>query len=105
VLRQDLILLGLASEPKVRGPGDETQTDGFYSKIQFSCVINISIFILINSINIKNIIICLINIIIFIIINIINKKIINLKKIIINMERKHRIYLNGKMKNYYYHYH
>jgi hypothetical protein len=37
------------------------------------CVINIIIFIIIESINIKNNIICVINIIIFIIINIINK--------------------------------
>ena len=36
-------------------------------------VINITIFIIINSVNIKNIIICVININIFIIINIINK--------------------------------
>jgi hypothetical protein len=37
------------------------------------CIINIIIYIIIKSINIKNIIICVINIIIFIIINIINK--------------------------------
>jgi hypothetical protein len=37
------------------------------------CVINIIISLIIQSVNIKNIIICVINIIIFIIINIINK--------------------------------
>jgi hypothetical protein len=37
------------------------------------CIINIIIYIIIKSINIKIIIICVINIIIFIIINIINK--------------------------------
>jgi hypothetical protein len=50
--------------------------------------INIIIFIIINSINIQNIIICVINIVIFIIINIINKKIIYLKKNYINIEKQ-----------------
>jgi len=58
------------------------------------CVINNIIFTIIKSINIKNSIIYVINIIIFIkikIINIknsINKKLINLKKIIINIEKQ-----------------
>jgi hypothetical protein len=42
-------------------------------KIIIICVINIIIFIIIKMINIRNNIICVINIIIFIIINIINK--------------------------------
>jgi hypothetical protein len=63
---------------------------------------NIIIIILINSIDIKNIIICLINIIIFIINNIINKIIYKFEKNIINMKKKHRINLEGKIKNYYY---
>jgi hypothetical protein len=51
-------------------------------------VINIIIFIIIKSINIKIIIICIINIIIFIIINIICKTINKFeKKIIINIEK------------------
>ena len=45
--------------------------------------INIIIFIIIESINIKNIIICVINIIIFIIINIINKIINKFEKILL----------------------
>jgi hypothetical protein len=58
------------------------------------CVINNIIFTIIKSINIKNSIIYVINIIIFIkikIINIknsINKKLINLKKIIINIDKQ-----------------
>jgi len=62
------------------------------------CVV-IIIIILINSIDIKNIIICLINIIIN---NIINKIIYKFEKNIINMKKKHRINLEGKIKNYYY---
>jgi hypothetical protein len=47
------------------------------------CVINIIIFIIIKSINIKIIIICIINIIIFIIINIICKIINKFEKILL----------------------
>jgi hypothetical protein len=56
------------------------------------CVINIIIFIIIKSINIKIIIICIINIIIFIIINIICKIINKFEKntIIIIMEEKQK---------------
>jgi len=48
---------------------------------------NIIIFTIIKSINIKNIIFCVINIIIFIIINIINKIITKLEKNILNIEK------------------
>jgi hypothetical protein len=58
-------------------------------KNSFICVINIIIFIIINSINMKNIIIYVINISIFIIINIINKIINKFEKnIIINIEKQ-----------------
>jgi len=61
-------------------------------------------FIIIESINIKNIIICVINIIIFIIINIINK-IINKfeKQILLILKNNHKFYLKGKIKNYHHH--
>jgi hypothetical protein len=78
------------------------------------CIINIIIFIIIKSIDIKNIIICLINIFFIInikntiicIVNIIIFKIINIilikfEKNIINIE-KNRFHLKGKIKNYYY---
>ena len=65
------------------------------------CVINIIVFIIINSINIRNIIICIkiIIIIIFIIINIINK-IINKfeKKLSSILKNNHKFDLNGKIK-------
>jgi len=62
-------------------------------KNSFICVINIIIFIIIESINIKNIIICVINIIIFIIINIINKIISKFEKnIIINIKKYYYLY-------------
>jgi hypothetical protein len=48
---------------------------------------NIIIFTIIKSINIKNIIFCVINIIIFIIINTINKIIIKLENIILNIKK------------------
>jgi hypothetical protein len=82
------------------------------------CVLNIIVFIIINSININNIIICVINIIVFIIINSINIRniiicikiiiiIINIiNKIINKFEKKlssilknnHKFDLNGKIK-------
>ena len=80
------------------------------------CVLNIIVFIIINSININNIIICVINIIVFIIINSINiwNIIICIKIIIINIINKiinkfeknlssilknnHKFDLNGKIK-------
>jgi hypothetical protein len=71
------------------------------------CVINIVVFIIINSININNIIICVINIIVFIIINSINIRNINIiNKIINKFEKKlssilknnHKFDLNGKIK-------
>jgi hypothetical protein len=82
------------------------------------CIINIIIFIIIKSINIKNIIICVINIMILIIINIINIKntiifiiniiiliIINIINIIINkfvkilviLKNNNRFDLKGKL--------
>jgi len=63
------------------GPASEPNSlrSGFLNII--ICIINIVIFIIIKTINIKNSIICVTNIIIFIIINIINK--------IINKFEKH----------------
>ena len=70
------------------------------------CVINIIIFTIIKSIDIKIIIFCVLNIIIFIIINIINQIITKLeKKIFLILKNKHRFDLKGKTKNYYYYYH
>ena len=55
------------------------------------CVINIIICFIINSINMKNIIICVINIIIFIIINIINKIINKFEKtLLLILKNNHR---------------
>jgi len=69
------------------------------------CLINIIIFIIIKIINIRNCIICIINIIIFIIINIINKIINNFEKtILLILENNHRFDLKCKIKNYYYYY-
>ena len=67
---------------------------------------NIIIFTLIKSINIKNIIFCVINIIIFMIINIINKIITKLekKKLFLILKNNHRLDLKGKTKNYYYYF-
>ena len=84
--------MGPASEPKAngscRGPNShescvKTQfcwvrhEDPMFQGLKFLniiiCIINIVIFIIIKTINIKNSIICVTNIIIFIIINIINK--------------------------------
>jgi len=61
---------------------------------------NIIIFTIIKSINIKNIIFCVINIIIFIIMNIINKIITKLeKKLLLILKKNHRFDLKGKIKN------
>jgi len=70
------------------------------------CVINIIIFIIIKSINIKNSIICVINIIMFIIINIINK-IINKFEKTYYQYWKTTIYLiwSVKLKNFHHHHH
>jgi len=66
---------------------------------------NIIIFTIIKSINIKNIIFCVINIIIFMIINIINKIISKLEKtIFFILKNNHRLDLKGKTKNYYYYF-
>jgi len=62
---------------------------------------NIIIFTIIKSINIKNFIFSAINIIIFIIINIINKL---EKKIFLILKNNHKFNLKGKTKNYYYYY-
>jgi hypothetical protein len=66
------------------------------------CVINIIVFIIINSINIRNIIICIkiiIIIIIFIIINIINKIINKFEKQLSSiLKNNHKFDLNGKIK-------
>jgi hypothetical protein len=65
------------------------------------CVINIIVFIIINSINIRNIIICIkiIIIIIFIIINIINKIINKFEKNLSSiLKNNHKFDLNGKIK-------
>jgi hypothetical protein len=67
------------------------------------CVINIVIFIIIKSINIKIIIICIIKIIIFIIINIIYKIINKFEKQLLSILKNNlRFDLKGKIKNYYY---
>jgi hypothetical protein len=69
------------------------------------CVLNIIIFLIIKSINIKSIIFCVINIIIFIIINIINKIITKLEKtLFLVLKNNHKFDLKGKIKNYYYYY-
>jgi hypothetical protein len=65
---------------------------------------NIIIFTIIKSINIKNIIFGVINIIIFIIINIINKIINKLEKNFLILKNNNRFDLKGKTKNYYYYY-
>jgi len=66
---------------------------------------NIIIFTIIKSINIKNIIFCVINIIIFIIMNIINKIITKLEKqLLLILKNNHRFDLKGKIKYYYYYY-
>jgi len=58
---------------------------------------NIIIFTIIKSINIKNIIFCVINIII-------NKIITKLeKKLLLILKNNHRFDLKGKIKNYYHH--
>jgi hypothetical protein len=65
------------------------------------CVINIIVFIIINSINIRNIIICIkiIIIIIIIIINIINKIINKFEKNLSSiLKNNHKFDLNGKIK-------
>jgi hypothetical protein len=60
---------------------------------------NIIIFTIIKSINIKNIIFCVINIII-------NKIITKLeKKLLLILKNNHRFDLKGKIKNYYHHHH
>jgi hypothetical protein len=83
VPRQDLILLGLASGLKINGSGVRIQGSWVIRFLNIIiCIINIAIFNIIKSINIKNIII-------FIIINIINK--------IINE-------FENKNKNYYFYY-
>jgi hypothetical protein len=71
------------------------------------CIKNIVIFIIIKSINMKNIIIFNKNNNIFIIINIIYKKInIFFKKILSILKNNFRFDLNVKIKNYYcYYYH
>jgi hypothetical protein len=69
------------------------------------CVINIVIFNIIKSINIKIIIICIINIIIFIIINIIYKIINKFEKTLLSILKNNlRFDLKGKIKNCYYYY-
>jgi hypothetical protein len=65
---------------------------------------NIIIFTIIKSINIKNIIFYIINIIIFIIINIINKIITKFKKLFLILKNNHKFDLKDKTKNYYYYY-
>jgi hypothetical protein len=65
---------------------------------------NIIIFTIIKSINIKNIIFCVKNIIIFIIMNIINKIITKLeKKLLLLLKNNHRFNLKGKIKNHHHH--
>ena len=67
---------------------------------------NIIIFTIIKSINIKNIIFCVINIIIFIKMNIINKIITKLeKKLLLILTNNHRFDLKSKIKTYHYHNH
>jgi hypothetical protein len=62
---------------------------------------NIIIYLIINIIHIKNTIICIINIIIFIIVKLIN---IIRKKILLILKNKNRFHLKGKIKNYYYYF-
>jgi hypothetical protein len=70
------------------------------------CVMNIIIFTIIKSINIKNIIFCVINIIIVRIINIMNKIITKLEKqILLILKNNHRFDLKGKIKTYHHHHH
>jgi len=90
VLHEDPRLIGLVSGPKVLGLR--------FLNIIF-CIINIFIYIIIKSINIKNIVICIINIIIFVLIKSINIKNIIIS-IIINIINK----IINKFEKYYYQY-
>jgi hypothetical protein len=77
----------------------------FLNIIIFIIIKSIIIFVIINIIKNKNNIICIINNIIFIIVKNINVILIKFEKDIINIEKKNRFHLKGKIKNYHHHHH